>query len=63
MNTKKFSLLGVVFGLIAGAMIALFAGSWMFWLVLGVVLGVLLSKASAGSKSGQRPSLGQGARA
>jgi uncharacterized membrane protein YccC len=42
MNTKKFSVLGVVLGVIAGALIAIVSGSWMFWLALGVALGLLL---------------------
>jgi hypothetical protein len=42
MSTKKFSVLGVVLGVIAGALIALISGIWMFWLALGVALGLLL---------------------
>ncbi|MGB9119614.1 MAG: hypothetical protein WCE73_03250 [Candidatus Angelobacter sp.] len=39
---KKISLLGVVLGLIAGAMVALLAGSWIFWLAAGIAIGVVL---------------------
>ncbi len=44
---KKISLLGVVLGLIAGALVALFAGSWIFWLASGIVIGVMLGSAGA----------------
>jgi len=44
---KKISLLGIVFGFIAGALIALIAGSWIFWLSLGLAIGVVLGSASA----------------
>ena len=39
---KKISLLGVVLGLIAGALVALLAGSWIFWLAAGIAIGVIL---------------------
>ena len=42
MSTKKISVLGVVLGVIAGALIAIVSGTWMFWLALGVALGLLL---------------------
>ena len=44
---KKISLLGIVFGFIAGAFIAMLAGSWIFWLSLGLAVGVVLGSASA----------------
>jgi hypothetical protein len=59
MNTKKFSLLGVVLGVIAGALIAVVSGMWMFWLALGVAIGLLLGSVNRGRS--QRPNLGQGA--
>jgi hypothetical protein len=40
---KKFSLLGVVLGIIAGALIAVVSGAWMFWLALGVAIGCCLA--------------------
>jgi hypothetical protein len=40
---KKISLLGVVLGMIAGALVALLAGSWIFWLAAGIAIGVVLS--------------------
>jgi len=63
MSTKKFSLLGVVLGVIAGALIAIVSGSWMFWLALGVAIGLLLGGVMRGRdlRSGNRPNLGQGA--
>lgn len=42
MNKKSISLLGVLLGVIAGALIAIISGSWMFWLALGVALGLVL---------------------
>ena len=59
MTTKKFSLLGVVLGLIAGALIAVFSGAWMFWLALGVAIGLLLG--SVNRRRNHRPNFGQGA--
>lgn len=75
MSTMKVSFFGVVLGVIAGALIALFSGMWMFWLVLGVTIGLLLGGAGASRKANRlssgrlphrqlpdnRPDLGQGA--
>ena len=63
MSTKKFSVLGVVLGVIAGALIAIVSGSWMFWLALGVAIGLLLGSVARGRdlRPGNRPDLGQGA--
>jgi hypothetical protein len=44
---KRISLAGVVLGLIAGALIAILSGSWIFWLAVGLALGVVLGSASA----------------
>ena len=44
---KKISLLGIVLGFIAGAFIAMLAGSWIFWLSLGLAIGVVLGSADA----------------
>lgn len=44
---KKISLAGVVLGLIAGALIAIRSGSWIFWLAIGLALGIVLGSASA----------------
>jgi hypothetical protein len=48
---KKISLMGLVLGFLAGAVVALMAGSWVFWLSLGLAIGVLLG--SAGSRRSQ----------
>jgi hypothetical protein len=44
---KKISLIGIVLGLIAGALVALLAGSWIFWLAAGIAIGVILGSAGA----------------
>jgi hypothetical protein len=49
---KKISLLGVVLGMIAGALVALLAGSWIFWLAAGIAIGVMLG--SAGARAAKR---------
>lgn len=59
MTMKKFSLLGVVLGVIAGALIAVISGAWMFWLALGVALGLLLGNVNR--RRNHRPDFGQGA--
>lgn len=59
MTTKKFSLLGVVLGMIAGALIAVVSGAWMFWLALGVAVGLLLGNVNR--RRNHRPDFGQGA--
>jgi hypothetical protein len=52
---KKISLLGVVLGLIAGALVALLAGSWIFWLAAGISIGVILG--SMGKRAARPSSL------
>jgi hypothetical protein len=42
---KRISLLGVVLGLIVGALAAALSGSWILWLGAGMVLGVLIGAA------------------
>lgn len=44
---KKISFWGIVFGFIAGALVALMSGSWLFWLSLGIAIGVLLGSLGA----------------
>jgi uncharacterized membrane protein YoaK (UPF0700 family) len=44
---KRISLLGVVLGLIVGALAAMLSGSWILWLGAGMVVGVLLGAAQA----------------
>ena len=49
---KKISLLGILLGFLAGALVALLSGSWIFWLAVGLAIGVLLG--SAGARTAQR---------
>jgi len=44
---KTISLLGVVLGLIVGALAAMLSGSWILWLGAGMAVGVLLGAAQA----------------
>jgi len=44
---KRISLLGVVLGLIVGALAAMLSGSWILWLGAGMAVGVLLGAAQA----------------
>ena len=57
---KKISLLGIILGFIAGALVALLSGSWIFWLAVGLAIGVLLG--SAGARAIPRTQAGNGAR-
>jgi len=49
---KKLSLFGIILGFIAGALVALLSGSWIFWLSVGMAIGVVLG--SAGARVTQR---------
>jgi hypothetical protein len=70
MSIKKISVFGVVLGVLAGALMVLISGSWMFWLALGVALGLLLGGIGSSEKnhpgherlSNNRPTFGHGAR-
>lgn len=44
---KKLSLFGIILGFIAGALVALLSGSWIFWLSVGLAIGVVLGAAGA----------------
>jgi hypothetical protein len=48
---KKISLIGIILGFIAGALVALLAGSWIFWLAAGIAIGVILGSAGARAAS------------
>lgn len=39
---NKVSFPGMVLGLIMGALVALVSGSWIFWLALGIGIGVVV---------------------
>ncbi|HET9182645.1 MAG TPA: hypothetical protein VFP59_10960 [Candidatus Angelobacter sp.] len=49
---KKISLLGIFLGFIAGGFVAMLSGSWIFWLSVGLAIGVVLG--SAGARAAQR---------
>ena len=57
---KKISLLGIILGFVAGALVALLSGSWIFWLAVGLAIGVLLG--SAGGRVVPRTQAGNSAR-
>ena len=44
---KKVSFPGLVLGLVMGALVALVSGSWIFWLALGVGIGVVVGAIGA----------------
>lgn len=44
---KKISLIGLVLGALLGVVAGLMAGSWLFWLGMGLVAGVLIGSAGA----------------
>ena len=44
---KKISLLGIFLGFIAGGFVAMLSGSWIFWLSVGLAIGVVLGSAGA----------------
>jgi hypothetical protein len=52
---NKISLLGIALGLIAGTLVALLAGSWIFWLATGIAIGVMLG--SAGARAAKRSAI------
>jgi hypothetical protein len=39
---NKVSFPGLVLGLVMGALVALVSGSWIFWLALGIGIGVMI---------------------
>jgi hypothetical protein len=52
---KKLSIIGLVLGAMAGIVVALIAGGWLFWLGLGVAIGLFL-----GSMQSRRVGVQQG---
>lgn len=44
---KKISLIGLVLGALLGVVAGLMSGSWLFWLGMGLVAGVLIGSAGA----------------
>jgi uncharacterized membrane protein YoaK (UPF0700 family) len=44
---KKVSIVGLILGALLGAVAALMAGGWLFWLGAGLVLGVMIGSTQA----------------
>ena len=42
---KKFSLIGLALGAVLGVLAGLLAGGWLFWLGLGLAIGVVVGSA------------------
>ena len=42
---KKISIVGVVLGAVLGIIAGLMAGGWLFWLGIGLALGVVIGSA------------------
>jgi hypothetical protein len=56
---KKISLVGLVLGAVLGIVAGLLAGGWLFWLGIGLVVGVLIG--SAGARRSRLPQSNMGA--
>ncbi|HKD79055.1 MAG TPA: hypothetical protein VKH81_05135 [Candidatus Angelobacter sp.] len=48
---KKLSLIGLVLGAMMGIVVALIFGKWLFWLGVGLVIGVMIGASSRQSQS------------
>jgi uncharacterized membrane protein YoaK (UPF0700 family) len=46
-SMKRLSFSGLILGAVAGMAIALTFGKWIFWLALGLVIGMFIGSASA----------------
>lgn len=44
---KRISLAGLILGTILGALAAMLSGSWIFWLGVGLAVGMMLGAAQA----------------
>jgi uncharacterized membrane protein YoaK (UPF0700 family) len=44
---KRISLTGLILGALLGAAVALSFGKWIFWLGLGLVIGIFVGSVSA----------------
>lgn len=53
---KKISMTGLMLGALLGAAVALAFGKWIFWLGLGLVIGIFVGSASG--RFGRRQSMG-----
>jgi hypothetical protein len=54
---KKLSYVGLILGAMVGIIAGLLAGGWLFWLGLGLAIGLLIGSASARREHGQRSNL------
>ena len=52
---KKLSFSGLMLGALAGMAVALMFGKWIFWLGLGLVVGIFIGSTSA--RIGRRQSM------
>jgi len=57
---KKISLIGLVLGAMVGIIAGLLAGGWLFWLGIGLAIGLLVGSASARREHGQRGNIQAG---
>ena len=57
---KKISMVGLALGAMVGIIAGLLAGGWIFWLGMGLGIGVLIGSASARREQGQRGSMEAG---
>ena len=57
---KKISLIGLALGAVLGILAGLMAGSWLFWLGMGLVAGVLIGSAGARRSRLSRGNIGAG---
>jgi len=57
---KKLSFSGLMLGALVGAAVALMFGKWIFWLALGLVIGMFIGSTSA--RMGSVARLRQGAK-
>lgn len=48
---KKLSLIGLMLGAMFGIVVALVFGKWLFWLGLGLVIGVMIGVSSRQTQS------------
>lgn len=44
---KRLSLIGLVLGTVLGVVAGLLSGSWIFWLGMGLAIGVVVGSAQA----------------
>jgi hypothetical protein len=57
---KKFSLVGLVLGALVGVVAAFLAGGWLFWLGLGLAIGLVAGSARRQRGRFQRDTLAAG---